>query len=242
MRQRNLSTQLVHEIGRKIVSGQLAPGDILPRVEVLSEMNGVSRTVTREALKALEALRLVESHQKVGTMVRQRTDWHWWSQDVLRWSTETTPNRAFLVQLTEVRLAIEPAAVALAAKNATDEDLQAICESFKRLEASLRGEGDWAKADYEFHDTIILASHNELMLSLVRMLRDALLYSRRNTMPVMQHTTQEASQASLALHKAVLDAVCHRHPFRAYRSMLRLLTAVSGLIHRLDEKEETAWE
>ncbi|MCL6517222.1 FadR/GntR family transcriptional regulator [Alicyclobacillus sp.] len=241
MRQKNLSTQLAHEIGRRIVSGQLAPGEVLPKAEVLSQASGVSRTVTREALKALEALRLVESHQKIGTLVRPRSDWQWWSQEVLRWSTEVTPNRAFLVQLTEVRMAIEPAAVALAARNALDEDILRIVENFLRLEAALRGEGDWAKADYEFHDSIMLAAHNELMLSLVRMLRDALLYSRRHTMPLMQHTSPEASVESLALHRAVMEAVCQRQPSRAYRSMFRLLRAVSGLVHRLTEEEGTAW-
>ena len=53
---KNRSDQLVQDVGKKIVTGELIPGEILPKVEEACELYGVSRTVVREALKGLSTL------------------------------------------------------------------------------------------------------------------------------------------------------------------------------------------
>lgn len=245
MQARKLSGQLLHELGSQIVSGALESGRVLPSVEVLSEMNGVSRTVTREALKGLSALGLVESQPKVGTTVCAREQWQWWNREVLQWSVDAVPNQHFLLQLVEVRRVIEPAAVALAAKNGTEDDFALIREAFYQLEesvheASVHDEEKWAKADYEFHDSIIAASHNELMLSLIRVMRDALLYSRKTTIPILKETREQSPASALAQHKAVMDAVCSRDERRAHEMMTELLDSVTVLIeHREDRRKQS---
>ncbi|MCF8563460.1 FadR family transcriptional regulator [Alicyclobacillus tolerans] len=235
MQSLKLSGQLLHELGRQILSGALESGQVLPTVETLSEMNGVSRTVTREALKGLSALGLVESQPKVGTIVCARDHWQWWSREVLQWSVDAKPNQHFLLQLSEVRRVIEPAAVALAAQNGTDKDFQVIREAFERLEQSVGNEEDWAKADYEFHDSIIAASRNELMLSLTRVMRDALLYSRKTTIPILKEKREEPPVAALNQHRAVMDAVCSRDEQGAYQGMTQLLESVKVLIQDSEE-------
>ncbi len=230
----NLSDQLLHDIGRQIVHGELLPGDILPKVEILSELKGVSRTVVREALKGLAARRLVESSTKVGTVVCPRTEWQWWDPDLLLWASELKENKQFLMQLTEVRLAIEPAAVQLAAKNANEEDIKNIHSCFQELEKSLDDESAWIKADYEFHNSILVASHNELMLSLVQTLRKALEQSRQKTIQVLKEKTtadyQKPTEEVLARHKAVMEAICARDGALAHQKMQELLLRVVQLI------------
>ena len=230
MQSRKLSGQLLHELGSKIVSGALESGQVLPSVEALSEMNGVSRTVTREALKGLSALGLVESQPKVGTTVCAREEWQWWNRDVLQWSVDAVQNQHFLLQLVEVRRVIEPAAVALAANKGTEEDFALIQDAFCRLSESLDSDENWAKADYEFHDSIICAAHNELMLSLIRVMRDALVYSRKTTIPILKETCEQSQASALAQHKAVMDAVCSRDEQRAHEMMSELLDGVTVLI------------
>ena len=139
-------------LGKKIVTGELIPGDILPKVEEASEIHGVSRTVVREALKGLSTLGLVRSNQRAGTIVLPRSDWQWWNIDILTWLLEDEKNRDFLLHLTEVRMGLEPMAAALAAQRATEEDMGKIKASFEELEESVGDVKAWAKADYDFHE------------------------------------------------------------------------------------------
>ncbi|NVP02436.1 FadR family transcriptional regulator, partial [Photobacterium damselae subsp. damselae] len=66
---RNLSYKLAEAIGRRILEGETAPGDILPGEVELGEMYGVSRTAVREAIKMLAAKGLVLPRPRIGTRV-----------------------------------------------------------------------------------------------------------------------------------------------------------------------------
>lgn len=234
----NISDQLLHELGRKIVHGELQPGQSLPKVEDYSEMKGVSRTVVREVLKSLSARRLIESTTKIGTMVTPRSNWQWWDPDVLTWASEMNDKGEFLTRLTEVRLAIEPAAMELAAKNVTDEDIQNIQTCYDQLEGSVDNEEKWVMADYNFHHSLIQASHNELLISLIQTLRLALERSRHTTFHAIQQNPAEPFQGPdeeiLERHKAVMLAVCERNGELARQKMYELLTRVSQLIRAKD--------
>lgn len=231
---KNLCDQLLHELGRQIVHGQLSPGSVLPKVEDLSEIMGVSRTVVREALKGLSARRLVESTAKVGTVVCPRSFWQWWDPDVLAWASEAEDKHQFLSKLTEVRLAIEPSAVELAAKNAAEQDLRRIQACYHQLELAIGNESEWVKADHDFHKSILAASHNELMQSLVQTLHLALERSRQTTIHLIKkHPAppyRAFSEEVLARHKAIMEAICERDGKKARQKMEELLLRVAELL------------
>ncbi|SDN89726.1 FadR/GntR family transcriptional regulator [Alkalicoccus daliensis] len=232
---RNLSEQMLHDLGAQIVQGTLQPGELLPKVETLSEMKNVSRTVIREALKGLSARRLIEASTRKGTVVRERKDWLWWDPDVIAWASTAEKNRTFLLQLSEVRLAIEPAAVRLAAKNATEKDLQEIKKRFKELEAATQDEDAWVEADFAFHDSILEASHNELMVSLVQTLYSGLVQSRHTTIKVLmeeQKKDQTTMNEALEMHKFVMEAICSGDEEAAYQNMSNLLYSVVAVIEK----------
>src|SRR5438309_132612 len=71
---RGLHGAVVHEIGVRIIRGDLTPGEPLPTEDELGSQLGVSRTVLREAVKVLAAKRLVESRPKTGTRVLEPAD------------------------------------------------------------------------------------------------------------------------------------------------------------------------
>ena len=83
-----IHASVVQRIGRRIVTGELAPGEILPEQGELSRLLSVSRTVVREATRVLTAKGLVDSRPKRGTVVLPRSSWRILDPDVLTWQTE----------------------------------------------------------------------------------------------------------------------------------------------------------
>ena len=83
--QRGLDGLIASDIARKIFSGQLTPGTVLPAEVDLCEQLGVSRTALREALKLVSSKGLLESRPKTGTRVRARSDWNILDVQLLEW-------------------------------------------------------------------------------------------------------------------------------------------------------------
>ncbi|MCH6264452.1 FadR/GntR family transcriptional regulator [Neobacillus citreus] len=234
---KNRSDQLVHELGKKIVTGEFAQGEILPKAEDISERYEVSRTVVREAFKGLTTLGLVRSNQKAGTIVLPRSEWQWWNLDVLTWVIEDENNTDFLVHLTEVRLGLEPMAAALAAKRATDQDMLKITDAFERLEQSLGDEKAWASADYDFHERILQASYNDLIINTVKTLRKALVKSREKTIQAAKDYPESPydtpTKEVLDRHRAIYDAVMARDEELARQKMTDLILRVKRILDKI---------
>lgn len=234
---KNRSDQLVHELGKKIVTGEFAQGEILPKAEDISEKYEVSRTVVREAFKGLTTLGLVRSNQKAGTIVLPRSEWQWWNLDILTWVIEDENNTDFLVHLTEVRLGLEPMAAALAAKRATDQDMLKITDAFERLEQSLGDEKAWASADYDFHERILQASYNDLIINTVKTLRKALVKSREKTIQAAKDFPESPydtpTKEVLDRHRAIYDAVMARDEELARQKMTDLILRVKRILDKI---------
>src|SRR5438034_2683712 len=131
--EQSLHGRIVHAIGRRILSGDLRPGDLLPAEPDL----GASRTVVREAVKVLAAKGLVESRPKTGTRVRPRDAWNLLDPDVLTWQQDgAAASEELLRKLTEVRRIIEPAAAELAAARADAADIAALERALEAMEAT----------------------------------------------------------------------------------------------------------
>src|ERR1700676_3324975 len=109
---RNLTHGLVDAIGRKIVTGGYDKKPFPIEAE-LEEEHGVSRSVTREAMKMLTAKGLLSARPRQGTIVLPRASWNLFDADVLRWMLERKFSIELLRQFAELRSAIEPVAAAL---------------------------------------------------------------------------------------------------------------------------------
>jgi GntR family galactonate operon transcriptional repressor len=212
---------VVNAIGRRIVRGDLAAGEILPEQGELSRMMGVSRTVVREATKVLAAKGLVESRSKRGTVVLPRTEWRLLDPDVLSWLTEPGLKPEFLDSMFEVRSIIEPAAVRLAAERATPDDLAAIEAAFDAM-ATARDEARYLDADIRYHAMLVAATHNDHLVHLVGAFGPALQAGLR----AATHRGwdwPDFLEYSLAPHREVLAAVMERDAERAAQAMARLV-------------------
>lgn len=214
---RNLHKQVVHELGRLIISGELKVGEGLPREELLAEQMGVSRTALREAMKVLSAKGLIESRQKTGSRVRDPVHWNQLDADVLGWRCALMPTDSFVEKLSEMREIIEPAAAAAAARRRTPQQLAALREAYEAMAAATDLDA-WAEADLSFHERLLQAANNELLSSLFAVIETALdTYFRLSA--------RNASNFNVALpqHLKVFEAVRRKQPEVARQAMIGMV-------------------
>lgn len=215
--QRSLHGQVVHSLGLRIVRGDYAPGSNLPNEEILATNMEVSRTALREAVKVLTAKGLIESRPKVGTRVRAEEFWNSLDCDVLEWRCNSMPTGDFVRNLMEMREIIEPAAAALAATNRTKEHLATIENAYRAMDQAKEVD-EWAVADLHFHQAILRATGNALLVPLSHVIATAL-----ETFFMMAARTAKNMKYSLPQHLAVLKAVHRKDSEAARQAMLDIL-------------------
>jgi DNA-binding FadR family transcriptional regulator len=183
----------------RIVAGAWAAGTPLPNEDELATELGVSRTVVREAVKALQAKGLVEVRPKTGTRVRPRRAWHLLDADVIGWQFADMERADDLRELYEVRASIAAAAARLAAARRTDEQLAEIEAQQRRVDAAAAEPLARRHADLDFHAAVADAAHNSLLAHASAMVRVAL--------EVAAPASSPHDDAERALRAAVVDAV-----------------------------------
>ncbi len=159
-----LYEQIVQQVEKSILKGQLKPGDQLPAERELAQRFGVSRTAVREAVKALREKGLVEAYSGRGTFVTYGTS-HVPGKPLdlrIRISEEEGA-----MNLAELRQILEPEIAALAAARIEDQLLATMREAVAAMDRSLHDPDAYVEADLDFHLAITEAAGNPLVLSLL---------------------------------------------------------------------------
>ena len=227
---RNLTYGLLDLLGREIVTGRFRDTPFPTEAE-LAKQHGVSRSVTREAVKMLTAKGLLSARPRQGTTVQPASSWNLFDPDVLRWLLERQFSLDLLRHFNELRVAIEPEAAALAARFGDKEDLAAIAAGLERMRAAERGEDDTLDADIAFHDAVLLASKNPFYLQFRGIVETALKTSIRFTNRIKGRT------ASIADHAAVERAIAAHDVEGARSAMRHVIGEVLVLIHSAEKEE-----
>ncbi|RXR07389.1 FadR/GntR family transcriptional regulator [Pseudoxanthomonas composti] len=230
---RNLHDQVIQEIGRMIVVGEIKPGDLLPREETLAQRMAVSRSALREALKVLGSKGLIETKQKTGTRVRDPRFWNQLDADVLAWRCASMPTDDFVEKLVEMREIIEPAAASAAARRRTPAQLEAIRNAYEAMEAA-QDQQAWTRADLEFHASVLEAANNELLGSLFSVIDTAL-----EAYLLLSASTAANFKYSLPRHHAVYDAIRLKRPEMAREAMHGMIVDSRANIKRRGRTRKT---
>jgi DNA-binding FadR family transcriptional regulator len=215
---KNVHGNTVDHLGEAIVAGRYAPGTSIPPEPLLGEQLGVSRTVVRESVKSLVAKGLVTTGPKVGTRVLSSEHWNWFDPDVVTWQSKVGLTREFLRDLQDLRRIVEPAAVRLAAERATPAQIEDIERAYEGMRQAVEEGGDYVTHDLRFHQGLLRACHNRMIVQMSKAL-GALL----RTSFEISTIREEGPRNSLPLHRAVLDAVIARKPAQAERAVLVLI-------------------
>lgn len=222
--QRGLDGLIASDIARKILSGQLLPGDILPSEVELCEQLGVSRTALREALKLVSSKGMLESRPKVGTRVRPRNNWNILDVQLLEWMNGMEGTLEMYHQFLEFRRVIEPHATRLAALNATSEqriELSRVHEEMCIVAKDFDPDR-WVDVDTRFHRAIFLASGNCFYAPFGNVLTTVFKW-------FISHSSKEGGMC-LEDHHRIYRAIMIGDGDAAYEASLALMTASK---HRL---------
>jgi DNA-binding FadR family transcriptional regulator len=215
---KNVHGNTVDHLGRALVAGRYAVGSSLPPEPMLCAELGVSRTVVREAVKSLVAKGLITTGPKVGTRVQASEHWNWFDPDVVAWQTQAGLSPEFLRDLQDLRRVVEPAAMRLAAERATVADILEIEQSFAGMKQAVEKGGDYVTHDLRFHQGLLKASRNRMLVQMSKVL-GALL----RTSFEISTRRKDGPALSLPLHRAVLDAVIAHDPDAAERAIRVLI-------------------
>jgi GntR family transcriptional repressor for pyruvate dehydrogenase complex len=227
-REPRLSDKVATMILDTILSGKLTPGDKLPSERELGEQFGVSRTVVREAVRALAAKGLISVRSGSGLRVAPA------DASSVQESMFLFLRAAMLDyrKLHELRKVLEVEIAGLAAERATPEDAERVAATARRMAEtsdSLQGSPPneaavelAAQRDLEFHRAIAEATHNELFSLLMDPIGQSLMTVRRANLSVNLERTLE-------LHEALVERILARDVDGARAAMSR----------HLDDAEET---
>jgi len=197
----------------------LRDGDALPPERQLAELLGLSRRELRAALSMLEASGRVWRGVGRGTYLGSRPIR--FTPTVAGLGARTSP-----ADMAEMRLAIEPAFVALAAIKASPEDLAEL-ENCVRKSAAARDDEAWQKWDHRFHLLIAQATRNPAIIALMEAVNGV------RARPALREKTVDDRnrQRFAAEHKAIVDGMVARDADTAYARMHEHLAHVAARLH-----------
>lgn len=220
---RNLTFGMLEALGRAIVTG-VYESQRFPTEAELAVQHMVSRSVTREAVKMLTAKGLLTARPRKGTTVQPSSSWNLFDTDVLRWILERKFSLELLRQFSELRIAIEPEAAALAARESNAAAAAGIRAGYERMEAAEASGEDTLEADIAFHIAVLNASANPFYMQFRDVVATALRTSIRFTNRFKGRT------ASLPAHHKVLAAIEAGDVAAARGAMAALIADVMAMI------------
>ncbi|HKI80155.1 MAG TPA: FadR/GntR family transcriptional regulator [Pseudodesulfovibrio sp.] len=216
-----ISDEIVNQIREMIDHGRLKPGDRLPAERKLAEQFGVSRTTVREGIKILSESGLLASRQGAGTFV-SRPD------DVARGGLlidAILAGNHDLQDVFEVRKMLEPEIAALAARSGSPDAKTRLEAILMEQEQAINSGDSGAGIDQRFHQALAEASGNPVLREMVSALHEGFSRSRAEEVQSPQR-----QKASLAAHRAIVEAVRNGHAMQAERAMREHLDEVERII------------
>lgn len=221
----NLVEQVASQIEQLIESGSWQVGERIPPEMELMEKFDVSRNTLREAIRALVHAGLLETKQGSGTTVR--------SANSLGAALKRYVKKSALLEILDVRLALEKQAAQLAAEHRTEADLAKlesyIQDSLQAAENSNRQQ--FIELDIRFHKAVVVASNNQLLVDLYEPLLE-IIYSFVEDLLTMNAPFNFEEE----LHKELYTAIRSKDKVAAATYVENYMEALRKVIVKLMEE------
>lgn len=217
VREPRLSDKVADMMLQTILSRRLKVGDRLPSERELGEQFGVSRTVVREAVRALVAKGVIEVRSGSGLRVAA-VDAAVVSESMSLYLRGGTLD---FEKVHEVRALLEVHIAGLAAERATEDDLDRMRAVHERMRRETGDVEAAARDDLEFHRVIARATQNDLYLLLMDSIGSTLIDIRR------ENLGSGAAPMTLSQHEQVLERIVARNDAGARAAMAAHLEGVA---------------
>ena len=209
MDNKTLIERTMDEMLRLIRENGYQPGEKLPNEYELGKLLGVSRNTAREALRALSSNNIIEIRQGAGTFISDKKGV---PDDPLGFSLIQDKNK-LTKDLLQLRCIIEPPIAALAAQNATPENIKNLEISLLEVEGQIAQHTKFAEKDRNFHIQIANCSGNAVVSNLIPVI------SAGVTMFSSVINQQEFEQ-TLKSHRNIFEAIYNKKAVDAQQAML----------------------
>ena len=215
----NLAEQVMARLSADIRGGRLAPGARLPTEQALTAELGVSRTVVREAVAALRADGLIVTRRGSGAYVADP------AAGPFRIAASRAAALSDVLDVMELRLAVEVEAAASAAERASRKQVAAIQAAWRSVDTALqRGEGAVAE-DFAFHRAIAEATGNRQFPGFLAYLGSHVIPRQSVRLSIDTPAERRAYLERIqAEHSRIVTAIAAGDPAEARRAMRDHLT------------------
>ncbi|HEX7799047.1 MAG TPA: FadR/GntR family transcriptional regulator [Asticcacaulis sp.] len=227
-KRKRLYRRVAEEIIRDVRGGVYKVGAKLPAERDLADSMDASRTTIREAIIALEMLGVVEVRHGAGVFVT--------GEGIAATSAYATQDlNVGAFELIEARMVIESETAAIAARVATDKDVEQLAELVRVMETGQPAAIE--QADREFHLLIARITENGALIDTVRN-----LWNLRAASPLASAIISRAHDSGLEArtreHRPILDAIRARDPAAARNAMREHMQCVRDYVLEATEMAE----
>lgn len=224
---RLLVEQVEEEIFSFIKSTPFEAGQKLPNEYELGRKFGVSRSTVREAVRSLTSKGILEVRRGSGTYVVNTVTA---DEDPLG-IRGFEDKEAIALDLVDVRLMIEPTMAELAARNATDEEIEKILWLCETVERKIRNGETYISDDIKFHCYVAECSGNKVIEQLIPIIDTAV-------MMFVNVTHKKLTEETIETHRAIADAIADHDPVGARNAMTMHLAYNRNMIKKIIKERE----
>lgn len=228
-----ISQEISYRLERLILDGGLAPGQKIPSERQLAARLGVSRAIIREALHELQGRGVIQTHHGKGSFVASILP-----------ATEDLDDRSplahlfaghprTLYDLLEVREQLEGQAALLAAQRATAMDRHRITKAFRVLESTDPLSN--ARPDHGFHQAIVEASHNPILVHVLNGLKNMMLLTVQASVANL-NPREEMRHSIMRQHKQIYQAIMAGKPTAARKAAMAHVRFVGNSMRTLERQ------
>ncbi|CAH0346261.1 FadR/GntR family transcriptional regulator [Bacillus sp. CECT 9360] len=210
---------IVAQIRKSLIDGELKPGQSLPSEVQLAKLFGVSRSSIRDAMQILESTGIINRRKRGGTTIRQIT-----IEDMAN-IYHPKSEKENLFDLLETREILEIALVRLAAQRASGKDIEEIEKLITWMEEKPK---EAAEADIAFHLALARVSQNEVMLNIIKSLKQIMNRLQEKTIYYPGRL-----EKIIIEHKQIVSAIKDKDEKLAQEYMKNHLSQIKELVKNI---------
>ncbi|MGN0418680.1 FadR/GntR family transcriptional regulator [Anaerostipes faecalis] len=208
------------DIIKLIKDNNLEPGDRLQNEYELAKLLSVGRGTVREAIRSLVSRNILEVRQGAGTFVSYKNGI---PEDPLGLAFEGA-DESLALDMMDVRLMLEPEIAALAAMNATRQQVHAMLEQCQKVEDLIRENKPYRQEDALFHQKVAECSGNKVVEKLIPVITSSVQLN-------IGVTRDKYKMQTVKEHRDIAEAIVQRDIYKAKYSMISHLNILrSGIL------------